>query len=644
MQLHFSSEAHNINNILHVSDGTFSFYDALAISLNSVFADSVYDFTEKNNLRQNHLSKTYYILDFDKFTLPNDIYNPEEKIKYHKQKFIPKLPNTMIEDIKRFVTLFVIAPAIFSRKSKRDKATTIVSITKNLIKFIYFILTKNRFIKYISDIEINDIQDALQEYPYKTSELQAHLSYLCNPHVSRNLKYGKLKFNENDIKNIRWQRKKSSVPYTSITDDLFKFLTTTSFEFISSFLDALNINRVDSTNINIETNSYYKEVRQYINPDSFEEYISYRTLIKKNDYRAYYNTAHMFEKRFGFGLNKVHEVLYLVQSAAQYIIELTAMRYSEFSNIQKGCLVNENGQWLINSTLIKNVPIDAKIKNDKWATFSFAIDAINVLEEISKCNFNSFLFSNFFTVKIGVKEEKLTSSGLNYRLNSYLKKIDKESKFSGQTIHSHQLRHTITEQLQIIGVNLEYITLHLKHTYNSFDYSASKVTGGYGNYQNNIVKGITGLKHTTSNKLEGSLENINKYGNKEVENYLTDDNIFKGQVLTDKQSEKYFDKLKKSGVIPIPVGIGFCTRDFNDTKSLQADKPPCISDLQCKTNCKSKVITQRIIPTINCIMDDFDIKLADQSYFHLRGYYQEEKRKLISILNNLKSLGDISND
>jgi integrase len=183
-------------------------------------------------------------------------------------------------------------------------------------------------------------------------------------------------------------------------------------------------------------------------------------------------------------------------AAFEIILLYTGMRYSELASLRRGCLIKRNGISLIKSTLIKSIPSNLPIDQDEWVAIAIVEDAIRALEELSHCNFNNFLVSNFDTVRVGADENPLSIKGITCCLNVYLDKIDKLGIWKDWEVTSHQYRHGLVNQLAEADVGIPYITRQLKHFHSLLSersYKMNPTTTIYGMQRQRIVANATGI-------------------------------------------------------------------------------------------------------------------------------------------------------
>ena len=143
------------------------------------------------------------------------------------------------------------------------------------------------------------------------------------------------------------------------------------------------------------------------------------------------------------------------------------MRPSELSEIRVqdcSCLVQDDGVWLIESTVKKHKDeISTGLFDDRWVAIPIVKDAILAASYISKIKVSPYLISNVDTVKPGSSPQSMASKGITHQMNSFIgqllgKNIADELKFN-----PYMLRHTLTYQLFKAEVGLPLISFQCKH-------------------------------------------------------------------------------------------------------------------------------------------------------------------------------------
>jgi hypothetical protein len=376
----------------------------------------------------------------------------------------------------------------------------------------------------------------------------------------------------------------------------------------------------------------------------FASYIERRNIIRLKDARYTASHTASFVLEFGVTPEELKDFLFDVQCAAQNLILLyTGMRYSDAAMLHVGCLVQREGIYLIKSSLIKNRPSNLPIDEDEWVAIDIAQDAIHALEELSRCTFNRFLFSNFETVKVGKKEDPVSNSGLTQRLNKFLDRVDTEGNWTGWTLSPHQYRHGLIYQLARAEVGIPYITRQLHH-YSSLlserDNKINETSLIYGMQMDRLVRNATGLNALKDARYE-IVQDLYGEGRKfagggAALHVERTEAFFQGIGLEGSARRAYLEEFAKSGVVVIRTGVGWCTRNHVDPQKLKDAPPPCIGDLQCNPHtCKYSVVPEsRKSEVIRNYLNALQ-KINSPSQAFLKAHWEAERDSYAAMLRQL---------
>jgi len=651
MNIKYSDYGYTLEHLGSVITATFLFNSNIPISRKSCFGDRVWDWTEEHNARLKVLHDCKVRFDWDSVTIGTEACR-SAVIRGVNQKFLPILPEEMVEDIRRAIFIYAMFPSLVRgpgrRISEGRKANTIVLRIQTAVNFFSHVYLQNLLrngvarLRKLSDITVTDLQKAADTYPYYVKEARKMLALFGNEYVQANLKYGRLKWNRLDLKNLHWDADKETESIQTLPDMLFRLLSNKSCDLVGCFLYLMDIELRDSQAGAAVRDVYRQKWPNF--PAMFESYVERRSCIRDGRRGNLNQHGYQFEQRFGCQVETFKEFLFDVQCAAQTIILLyTAMRYSEAASIRCGCLIGRNGVHLIKSTLIKGMRTNLPLDEDEWVAIDIVQDAVRTLEFLSRCTFNQFLFSNFDTVRIGEDEYPISNGGLSERLNQYLDRIDTEHTWDGWDLTPHQFRHGLVYQLAKAEVGIPYITRQLHHFYTRLmqgSYKGNDSSVIYGMQRQRIVENATGLNAMKDAKLQVMRalygEGRKFAGGGAAIHVERTEAFFSGQGLYGESREKYIKKHTECGGTMIRTGVGWCTRNHVDPRMLKEEPPPCIGDLNCNPyNCKHSIVPEsRLADLIDRYRNAVrNLNSPDQAY--LRKHWEAEKHSLASMIRDL---------
>lgn len=642
--------AYALENQQAVVSGQFEFDPDLPVSPRSRFQDSQWNWFDRNNLRFKILPERKLRVDWpDESTGRLGSGLRLKKVAHGRQSGIPPLPQEIVEDLKRAFYIIILFPSLVRGKRKRiKKPITIVAEIRQCLNFISHVyqaklkgVSQNVAIK-LSDITLEDIRKAIGTYPYRLDELKAILLLLSSEIVQVNLKHGRLQWTTQDIKTLRWPRKKEDEPLLSLPDGLFALLSNSSADLIHQFHLLLGNNTRE-----IPTKSAKSNVRKRnwpAFPQIFESYLERRQIVRVKGRKWAANHTRKFVRTFGFEPRILSEFLIDVRVAAfQIILLYTGMRYSELAGLQRDCLITRNGITLLKSTLIKRQPSNLPIDLDEWVAIPIVEDAVHALKEMSRCTFNPFLVSNFDTVRVGADESPLSLKGLTWCLNVYLDKVDELGIWKDWELTPHQYKHGLAYQLAQADVGLPYITRQLKHYHSLLSersYKINPTTTIYGMQRQRIVANAIGMRAfraarvKMANNLYG--EGRRFAGGGAALHVKRTEAFFKGIGLEGKAREKYIAKLSESGGNEIRTGVGYCLRNHVDPQKLKEAPPPCIGDLNCNPHtCVHSVVPEGRKADVIARYRNAAKQLASPDQSHLKSHWQAELQAYSAMLEQL---------
>jgi hypothetical protein len=647
----YADYGYKLEHVGSVITGNFLFNPNIPVSRKSFFGDRIWDWTDEHNARLKVVTDCKVRYDWDAITIGTETCR-NAVIRGVNKKFLAVLPEEMVEDIRRAIFIYAMFPSLVRGPGKRvsegRKANTIVLRIQTAVNFFSHVYLQNLLhngvarIRKLSDITIKDIQKAADTYPYYAKEAKKMLALFGNEYVQANLKYGRLKWNRLDLKNLNWSADKETENIQTLPDKLFRLLSNKSSDLIGSFLYLMDIELRDSQAGAALHDGYMQKWPNF--PAMFESYVERRCLIRDGKKKGVKLHSYHFERRFGCQAESLKEFLFDVQCASQTVILLyTAMRYSEAASIRRGCLVGRNSVHLIKSTLIKGQRTNLPLDQDEWVAIDIVQDAVRALEILSRCTFNQFLFSNFDTVRTGEQQNPLSNGGLSERLNQYLDRIDTEHKWSEWDLTPHQFRHGLVYQLAKAEVGIPYITRQLHQFYNRLmqgSYTSNDNSMIYGMQRQRIVENATGLNAMNDAKLEVMRalygEGRKFAGGGAAIHVEKTEAFFSGQALYGESREKYINKYVEFGGVMIRTGVGWCVRNHVDPRKLKEDPPPCIGDLNCNPyDCKYSVVPESRAADIIDRYRNAVRKLNSPDQAYLRKHWEAERDKLASMLRQL---------
>jgi integrase len=652
MRLNYADYGYTLQQLGSVITSTFIYTPDIPISRKSRFGDSVWDWTDEHNARLKVVGSHRVKFDWDAITIGMEACQ-KAVLQSVRQKFLVVLPKEMVEDIRRAIFIYAMFPSLIETRGKQvrkgRKAITIVRIINTTVTFFSHIYLQNLLhngisrIRKLSDITMEDLQKAADTYPYDVRAAKRMLKLFSNEYIQANLKYGRLKWNRLDLKNINWRIQKESGSIETLPDLLFRLLSNKSCDLIGSFLFLMEIELRDSQ-AGMGVRDFYRQKWPSF-PAMFDSYVNRRSFTRNRKHSGVKTHTYHFERTFGFQPEVLKDFLFDVQCAAQVIILLyTAMRYSEAASIRLGCLIGRKGVHLIKSTLIKGQRTNLPLDEDEWVAIDIVQDAVRCLEELSRCNYNQFLFSNFDTVKVGQEEHPMSNGGLIQRINQYLDRIDTEKKWVEWELSPHQLRHGLVYQLAKAEVGIPYITRQLHHFHSRLtegSYKSNDTTTIYGMQRQRIVENATGLNAVKDAKLQivRALygEGRKFAGGGAAIHVERTEAFFAGMGLYGESRRRYLNKFTEFGGTLIRTGVGWCTRNHVDPRKLREEPPPCIGDLNCNPYlCEHSVVPESRAADVIDQYRNAMKKLNSPDQAFLRKHWEAERD---SLANMLKQLG-----
>lgn len=317
-------------------------------------------------------------------------------------------------------------------------------------------------------------------------------------------------------------------------------------------------------------------------------------------------------RKRGYKLDSLREYFNLVAYSCVYLVgQYTGMRPSELSEVRVqncSCLVEEDGVWLIESTVKKHrEEISTGLFDDKWVAIPIVRDAILAASYISKIKVSPYLVSSVDTVSSDSLSKSLTSSGIKHQMDIFIRRLLGESTVQQIKFNPYMLRHTITYQLFRAEVGLPLISFQLKHFVDSiskytFSGTTSSVTLGYGDIGEMLSKEGTRRGENRSWRKVAELEAIKAahnpngiyYGGKAKEHKENLIKTFQGYMAAGYTEEDVYEAMAEQGVAVVYLGQGLC---YGGRQEEFDSSLPCIGSIRCNpARCKQAIITSKHAP------------------------------------------------
>lgn len=616
-------------------DNSFKYVNDLMeqpISKSSKFSDSIWDF----NADYPHAAR--------------NVQGAKLCIDYTKYESIPKFILIEIKVIFELALLnnLIFRPKNSSRKGSKKgmlKANTLIPIFKSGLEFIneiFKILNEefgHEFIQYkfqsLSDIDSTHYNKAAKTFDQLlTTKLYGFFEYMRSPSSTKYV------FDKSiiyvDLESLDWKKKPNKNKQEKdkiLPDKIFEHLSKmTSFivvDFLSNIGEKSKISDIhtlerfsaskysswaNKEKINLKMFNYYIALRlraKGYSPSSVFEKIELDKRMNNKVLLMGDRTIRKSLKNAGFNINNLREYFNLVAYSCLYLVgQYTGMRPSELAEIKVencSCLVEENGIWLIKSSLKKHQQeINTGLFDDKWVAIPIIRDAILAASHISKIKSSPYLVSNVDTVKPNSNAVAMKSSGLSYQINNLITQLLGHQVADQIKFNPYMLRHTLTYQLFRAEVGLPLISFQLKHfvdNVNKFTSmgATSNVTLGYGEIGELLSKGGSrktsrSLRHSAELEVVKAVNNPNAayYGSKAAEHKQNLIKIFQGYMAAGYTEEEIYEAMTDQGMAVVYVGQGICygnrTEEFDSSL-------PCIGSLRCNpARCSQAIVTSTHAP------------------------------------------------
>ncbi|MFH5181449.1 site-specific integrase [Paenibacillus sp. TAB 01] len=612
------------------------------ISSKSFFEEEVWDFRDSTRQRLNSV--------------------PDFQLMFDWGKWSQRLTKEIIEDLKIMTFFLLKVPRVFSNTQRRGgagyKINTVAGLITTLVRFLEHVLKEKcldiigvrseSFISTLADITFEDLDESLSTFEYAQGGLKQGLLFICSPVSKQYMKYP-VKWTLSDLDNLMFSRKRKRGQLDNycdkpFDDKFFRFLSNQATHDVYSFLQKQGLNNYPNSNIEGLFDSC-PDIDQML-----EDYVSIREIDKKYSLtigkrrQASNFERQVFSRKYQVSVNDFSKKLTRLQRAATYLlIQYTGVRYSEAISFKVGCLRSlDTGHTVIIGTQNKFIPSNIPVDRDQWVACPIVIDAVTVLEKITRFTFNQYLVSNVFTVYHEKDMKPMSLTGLVNAFQDYVNEIDTLHQFRDKShkMSPHRLRHTLALHMVRAELGIPYITYHLKHLHSAVSsvQSVSNVTIGYGGISKEILNNATAIRQTQRD-LAKSLYHPDspiEGGNKENFKRRRDE-FFQGMMLAGWERDEIIDHLASNSLPFADVGLGYCGGKKEIVKpSGRVEYPPCVGQLQCNPNkCNNAVITIEKIPIWKKVLEENTKKLHDPQMQHAKDVHMAFVAEAKSVLEGL---------
>ena len=643
------------------------------VSKLSIFSDGVWNF---NN---------------DYPNAARNVQGAKLRINFSKHTEIPVI---VLIELKIIFELALLNSSIFkiqtkdskSKAKKSLKANSLISFFESGLTFINEIFKQashdlgREFVhekfKTLSDITPNLYYKAAANYDrIKGVELDNFFKYLRSPASAKYAIEKPIPYVELD--SLKWKRlsntnnpKKEQVLPDLVFESLSKMASFIIVDFLSAIgakekiSDSNSLERFDTS----EHSSWAKKER--VTHEILNAYIAMR--LRTKGYSASFVTniiepydwmfnkdSHVMSGRTlreklwerGYKLNNLREYFNLVAYACTYLVgQYTGMRPSELSEIKVRdccCLVQDDGVWLIESTVKKHKDeISTGLFDDKWVAIPIVKDAVLAASYISKIKASPYLISNVDTVKPDSFPRSMSSTGITHQMNSFINQLLGKSTEDELKFNPYMLRHTLTYQLFKAEIGLPLISFQLKHFIDSVSKytstgSTSSVTLGYGDIGEMLSKDGNRKGSKQSLRRAAELEAIKNvqnpngtyYGGKANEHKKGLINLFQGYMAEGYTEEEIYEAMADQGVAVVYMGQGLC---YGGREEEYDSSLPCIGSLRCNpARCKQAVVTIKHAPKWREVYTLNKVNLNKPEYSHNREQILAAMNEAKMVLENL---------
>lgn len=627
------------NTISHVDKTVNTSYTKtlmpMMVSKLSKFSDSIWDFNEDYPNVARNVQGMRLRIDFSKYTEIPVFVIIEIKVLLH----LALLNNLIFKTKTNSKTYHRIRKSRMKGNLKPQSLTLCFSAGLSFLNLVFkeasFELGKefvHKNIKTLSDINYQMYANAAKKFErVYGEELKKFFKYLYSSHASEYVFGERLPFVELD--NLEWNKTANSKRERKdqiLPDKVFETLSRLSSFIVLDFLEAIG----DKERISDIASFQRLKVSQHgswadkvkLNREILNAYIALRLTNQGYDSEYIENVVEPFDwlytirskvisehglrkkfKKLEYKGDALRKYFSLLNYACIYLVgQYTAMRPSELAEISVKnceCLVEENGNWLIKSTVKKHVQeINTGLFDDKWLAIPIVKDAILVASYLSKVKSSPYLLSSIYAVAPNEKARPMESNGIKYQINKLICQLMGEEIANLVNFNAYMLRHTLAYQLYRIDVGLPLISFQLKHFVDNVAKYTSRgatsvVSLGYGEIGDMISKG-----DNNSYRRKAELESVKNafnpngtyYGGKSDEIKQRATKLFQGFAAAGLSNEEVYKAMVDQGIAVVNVGHGLCyggrSEEFDDSL-------PCIGSLRCNpARCSEAVVTRSHAP------------------------------------------------
>lgn len=557
-----------------------------------------------------------------------------------------RLPEGMVNLLKLFAFLYLRAPALVIRRSKRsgeNHPVTVASLLDALQSFFELLYEKSRIdggslppVRSFVDITPRHIRATLAGVSGRTRDLKRGLLAMTSHALEIACGSPAVGWTASDIENISFKAPKSRTDYQRVFPNaMFRLVSNAATDDLVGFLSFIGEQPVSSSAGHIP-----EPFAGIANCGSavFQAYVSYRQVstayVRERETAREYGEGRDAKReeleRYGVTAEQVLKYITRVRDAACSLIALyTGARYTELTGFKAGCLRQIAGMWFLVGTEIKQEDLQRPLDSDLWPAIPAIRDAVRCLEVLQEVTRNRFLICSLWTARPG-GDRPYSVNGLTHALDRYLRIVDTTGAWDDVIVSPHRCRHTLAHQLARADVGLVFIAYQMKHLHSALKAVPPQVTLMYG--------GISDLK------MERAVEASNHQYELAKALYDPDSPIagggadefkerrkqyFEGMMASGRSKEDIILGLAKTGVGLSSVGMGFCSgRRELRLKDGTTEKPPCVGSLQCSPEfCKNALITKLHEPLWRKV-ETQNLELADRKDMQ---YAREELLRKVKI-------------
>lgn len=606
-----------------------------SVSKLSCFSDTVWDFNEDYPNISRNIQGARIRCNFSKYTyIPIFILTEVKVILYlailnnsiFKQNFNSSISHSKKRNIRSNLKIQSLLPIFDAGLAFLDLICKEASIEFGN----QFVREK---IKSLSDINHNMYANAAPKFErVKDERLETFFKYIFSS-TAREYVFDK-QLPYIDLESLNWKKLPNTekqinnkVLPNKVFEKLSKIASYIILDFLKAIGDTEKISDIASFE-RLKASDYSSwSSHNNINRDILNAYTAYRLKNKGYDLDSIENLDKPYEwlqtyhsktglsnnfNRLGFKVESIREYFCILNDACVYIVgQYTGMRASELAEVRVQnceCLVENNGIWLIESTVKKHTQeIHTGLFDDRWVAIPIIRDAILAASYIAKIKASPYLIANVNTVPSQQKAQSMTSKGIKYQINRFITHVYGEKIASEIKFYPYMLRHTLTYQLFRADVGLSLISFQLKHfvddvaKYTSLG-ATSSVTLGYGEVGELLSKDSSRNGRGCSFRRDAELEalktaynpNGTYYGGKaaELKERLT--KLFQGYQAAGYTEDEVYEAMADQGIAVVNVGQGLCYggkfEEFDNSL-------PCIGSLRCNpARCSQAVVTRSHAP------------------------------------------------